>query len=682
MKPFFAALALAALPLQIAHAAGDDIAPRSAPWPAEVEAAMRELPVMSQGRVKPFMTQVQYLLLRLKEVRSLRLPDDDPKLGEVAGEKLSPTAWALDVLLHPAQAADYPVFRVTDSEELDWVDLSSIVKKRRDSYSWNELSPAYERIWEFRSEYMKIDPKRRSRLQNQIVDLAADMSEYAGLMHAFDVLRARFPADGSPALREVFGARAEVRFSDVLAVTPELLERYSAIVGGDSEVVPDGEHGAEAEAIGALLEHAFQGASSSGYLAFLPPPDPTVEEWLTLETALLTARDWSSEQRALVVSAVARAEALVDAAGAPEALAPAVHALSDEIRVQALARGEAEKVPLEVRYLRGDYFGKALIGFVLAFVLSAVLWLRPRNRWLALATAVATAVPTGFLVYGIVLRCVLRGRPPVSTLYETILFITACGVLVALIVEWIHRQRIALSLAAALGALGMFVAYRFELTDGQDTMPQLVAVLDTNFWLATHVTTVTVGYSAGLLAGFVAYVYLLGKLVGWRRAEPRTYQLLGRMVYGVLCFGLLFSTVGTILGGIWANYSWGRFWGWDPKENGALMIVLWELMILHGRMGGFWRDWGTALLAVLGNIVVAFSWWGVNLMGVGLHSYGFTAGLKQAVTIFYGAQLLVVGLGGLAWFLERRRIELRAQAVQRERAASTAVAEIAPEPGA
>jgi ABC-type transport system involved in cytochrome c biogenesis permease subunit len=330
----------------------------------------------------------------------------------------------------------------------------------------------------------------------------------------------------------------------------------------------------------------------------------------------------------------------------------------------AAARGEASRIDLEVAYHDYDFFHRALLGFMACFLLAAALWFVPRSRWLGKVAGLGMLVPTGLVVAGIVVRCILRARPPVSTLYETILFITGVAVLVALFIEWINRRRLALSLGALLGAVGMFLAAKFEALEAQDTMPTLLAVLDTNFWLATHVTSVTIGYAACLLAGFIAHVYLLGKLFGVRRGDRAFYRSIGRMVYGVLGFGLVFATIGTILGGIWANDSWGRFWGWDPKENGALMIVLWTLLILHGRLAGLWRDFGICMLAVFGNIVVGFSWWGVNLMGVGLHSYGFTAGLKLAVYLFYGSQLLVLALGLAARSLER----VRDDALERARA--------------
>ncbi|NQY74736.1 MAG: cytochrome c biogenesis protein CcsA [Candidatus Margulisbacteria bacterium] len=119
------------------------------------------------------------------------------------------------------------------------------------------------------------------------------------------------------------------------------------------------------------------------------------------------------------------------------------------------------------------------------------------------------------------------------------------------------------------------------------------------------------------------------------------------MVVGLVCFALLFSFVGTVLGGIWADQSWGRFWGWDPKENAALLIVLWNVIILHARIGGYIQTRGLMVMAVFGNIVNSFSWFGVNMLGIGLHSYGFMGQTFYALAGFIVSQLLVMGLGVL-----------------------------------
>jgi ABC-type transport system involved in cytochrome c biogenesis permease subunit len=157
------------------------------------------------------------------------------------------------------------------------------------------------------------------------------------------------------------------------------------------------------------------------------------------------------------------------------------------------------------------------------------------------------------------------------------------------------------------------------------------------------------GYAAGLLAAIIAHVYIFARIFGCRDRE--LLRDITRMVYAVMCFTLLFSLVGTILGGIWANVSWGRFWGWDPKENGALLIVLATLAILHARMGGHIRQDGVHLCAIVLGMIVAFSWWYVNVMGVGLHSYGFTSGIKRAVWKFWQVELvvLVIGFASRKW---------------------------------
>jgi ABC-type transport system involved in cytochrome c biogenesis permease subunit len=114
------------------------------------------------------------------------------------------------------------------------------------------------------------------------------------------------------------------------------------------------------------------------------------------------------------------------------------------------------------------------------------------------------------------------------------------------------------------------------------------------------------------------------------------------MIYGVLCFALFFSLVGTVLGGLWADDSWGRFWGWDPKENGAMLIVMWNAFILHARWDKMVRDYGTAVLAIFGNVVTAWSWFGVNELKAGLHTYGFTEGRLLALGVFIAIQMIII----------------------------------------
>jgi ABC-type transport system involved in cytochrome c biogenesis permease subunit len=281
--------------------------------------------------------------------------------------------------------------------------------------------------------------------------------------------------------------------------------------------------------------------------------------------------------------------------------------------------------------------------YALAFFIALFSWLvwpsllgRSAFWIIAVAWAVATA--------GILCRMWLEGRPPVTNLYSSALFVGWGAVGLCLLLEAIYRNAIGSVAAGAIGFSTLVIAHHLSLSG--DTMEMMRAVLDSNFWLATHVVVITAGYSATFLAGFLGIIYVLRGLFT-RGLDRPTADALTRMTYGITCFAILFNFVGTILGGIWADQSWGRFWGWDPKENGALIIVLWNAIMLHARWGGIVRQRGFMALAIGGNIVTSWSWFGTNMLGVGLHSYGFTDAAFVALSSFVASQLLLIALANV-----------------------------------
>jgi len=276
----------------------------------------------------------------------------------------------------------------------------------------------------------------------------------------------------------------------------------------------------------------------------------------------------------------------------------------------------------------------------LAFITACFGWIGLHQLWNRVSSSLII-LGLGWQITGLIFRVIISGRPPVTNLYSSALFVSMGLVILMLIVERITKLGIG-NVVASLGALlALIWAWTMTIVDG-DTFTVMVAVLDTQFWLSTHVICISLGYSATFAAGMLGFAYLIGLLVTPAFATVQRRRSFVNLIYGIVCFGLFCSFFGTVLGGLWGDDSWGRFWGWDPKENGALMIVLWNAVVLHARWGGLVKDRGIAALAILGNVVVLWSWKGVNSMGVGLHAYAGTEDdTMQKIIMVAGAHVVV-----------------------------------------
>jgi ABC-type transport system involved in cytochrome c biogenesis permease subunit len=629
-RPFFLLAALSAAlftrGLPHADAAGvldlDDAAVRR----------LAALPVQEGGRIKPFDTWAGFKLLRLNGRRAVETPE---------GNSLSPAEWAAVCLFQPGEARRYRFFRVDNTEVLTAIGVPH--EEKRGRYAYDDIAPGRERLAELARQYASRPAADRPPVETQLINLYTNLLEFEAMAGFLDFAREVFSIDPESRLGEIFSGKDAVRLTD-------FLEKRNALHALFAESPHDETASEDAQDLAELVQEMDQLLYMADMLALFPPIAPEASEWLSPAKVIeagLSGGGAAAPHRELlaVLETMARNPDSAD-------FGKKLKTFCAESRELAKKRGEYGRVELEVLYYRFAFFYNSLILFILSFVLLSLSLLAPRSRIFYAVTWLAVTAPALYASAGIAMRCVIRGRPPVTTLYETILFVTITAVLVCLFLEYVNRRRIALFLASFLGMLGLFVAYKYEMKEGVDTMPSMVAVLNTNFWLATHVTTITIGYAAGLLAGALAHVYVFARLFRFRRSDPEFYRQLSRMVYGVLCFGLLFSILGTVLGGIWANESWGRFWGWDPKENGALMIVLWQLAILHARLGGYIRQTGLHLAAIFGGVIVVFSWFGVNLLGVGLHTYGFTSGAQGALMTFYALEAIVLLLGVIAWTMD------------------------------
>lgn len=288
--------------------------------------------------------------------------------------------------------------------------------------------------------------------------------------------------------------------------------------------------------------------------------------------------------------------------------------------------------------------------YLLSFIFLSISWMiKPilLNR-VAYLLLISGTVIHG---YGIFLRMQIMERPPVTTLYESVIFVSLIIMALAVLLEYFRKDGLGIFVGSVSGSVLHFVGFSYA-ADG-DTLGMLVAVLNSNFWLATHVTTITIGYGASLMAGCVGHLYLIQEIRGVNSASLKS---IFNNLFGITLLALFFTLFGTILGGIWADQSWGRFWGWDPKENGALLIVLWQLMMIHMRLSGLAKPKEFALGMALNNIIVALAWFGVNLLQVGLHSYGFDDGVARNLFMFIGFEIIFC-LGTYYW--PSLRVKLR-----------------------
>ncbi len=337
-----------------------------------------------------------------------------------------------------------------------------------------------------------------------------------------------------------------------------------------------------------------------------------------LRDALLAfAKDGDRAQEAAAASALAKRLASLSPASYPK----------------------ASDLQIEVRYNTLKPFRLAWLFYLVAFL--ALLTSLSLGGALLTRGGIALAV-AGWLVhaYGMILRMTISGRPPVTNMYESVIFVAWGAMLFALVFEAVYRSRWFATCASAVAVICLILADNVPILDG--SIEPLVPVLRDNMWLTIHVLTIALSYAAFFLAMALAHVNL-----GLYFFAPQRKPLLARLslfLYRALQVGVLLGAAGTLLGGWWASYSWGRFWGWDAKETSIFVALMFYLAILHGRMVGLLRDFGTAVGAVLGFLGVLWAWYGVNfVLGVGLHSYGFGSGGYWYVGSFVAFELAVVG---------------------------------------
>jgi ABC-type transport system involved in cytochrome c biogenesis permease subunit len=500
------------------------------------------------------------------------------------GRTLQADEWILDVMFRPAVADRQPVFVINDPDVLGLMGRT----QGPDRYvSFEAIAPHIEEIARQAQTAMGVEPVKRTRFQGAVVNLYERLDRYHRLRNSFQLL-------GTAGLTLELQSLQD----------PQAIQRHEA-----------------------LKELAL-------FRPLPPQPGETPDAWQSVGQALDNASLGRVHPGLPPLARASAAYLLGDAAS--------FNAATAELAAQTSAASPRDlgRAASELVFNRVQPFYVGMIVYVLALMGIFFSWIGRREFFME---GSFTFLWGAAIIHtlGLVSRVILQGRPPVTNLYSSAVFVGWGAVILAIVLERMYRRGFATAMGAVAGFTSLIIAHHLAMEG--DTMEMMRAVLDSNFWLATHVVTITIGYSATFLAGLIAIAYTLRKLFA-RTIDPGVTKALVDMTYGVICFALLFSFVGTVLGGIWADQSWGRFWGWDPKENGALLIVLWNAIILHCRWAGYAREKGIMALAIFGNVITSFSWFGVNMLGVGLHSYGFTDAAFFWLFMFIGSQVVLIGL--------------------------------------
>src|ERR1700756_36314 len=563
------------------------------------------LPVLVGGRVMPMDTLARMSLSMMNHQGTFT----------VDGKVEPASRWLLDVFMMPKRADAAKVFEVTNPDILGLFGRQEANGKPV-SYSYNDCQLFLSEIGKQAESATQTEPQARNAFQRGILKLRDALRIYL-------LLKNSIQAEDSPD----FGRELQV-FEQVLQPGMQAVrDREANRPFNQKDLL-----------VVARFTQRYQTLTKARYVYALPNPNGKTDSdrWLHISDALLSAvATGKVAYPAILYGGLISTYRSDNVTGFNQILHEYNRFLQGTIPEQ-LSRAK-----VEYWFNQAQPFLQAMVLYVFVLLVSLVSWLKwPRT----LGKTAIILLGFAFVLHtlGLLIRMYLQGRPPVTNLYSSALFVGWGSVLLCLFLERFYKNGIGSVCASTIGFVTLLIAHNLQL-DG-DSLEMLRAVLDTNVWLATHVVVVTLGYSSVGLAGLLGIIYILRGILTSSFSET-TAASLSRMIDGVICFATLCSFVGTILGGIWADQSWGRFWGWDPKENGALLIVLWNATILHARWGGLIRERGLAVMSVFGNIVVSLSWFGVNMLGVGLHSYGFMDQAFGTLTTFITSQLVVIGLG-------------------------------------
>lgn len=561
------------------------------------------VPVLHEGRIKPLDSFARISLAGLE------------------AEGKSATELLAMALFTPADALSEKLFAVRSPALRSMLKLPDENIKTR--YSYTRITPALRAYSELLAQLSEKPANQYTAHERELWQLYKQVDRLTQLTAAMSLL---LPIEMplSPELQQRFEMQlsgAPIDYLQLSRYQPAMQQSLREIVakkGADIDAY------SEAEKELALVSMQIAQLASTGdgnHLLRVVPSEwnTTQHEWLSPWEALNSGKlSQASSDLLAHWRTAAAAYQREDAAAWGAAITNISNALS--------AQPEVSRSAL---WLERAYYGVDIKWLAIGLYALCLLFWAVGSQVTARAALLAAILMHAALVMS---RILILQRPPVATLYESVLFVALVSALFGLALARRGERSVPLGIPLGAALAASLLAISGIYAGEGDPMSMPMAVLNTNFWLATHVLMITSGYGASLMAGVMAHVAL------WNPARIRASSL-----QFITLVALLLTSFGTMLGGVWADQSWGRFWGWDPKENGALLLTLWLVWLLHSRMTQHMQHNGFAALLALTTVVVAISWFGVNLLGVGLHSYGFTSAAAIGLWAFCAIECCLIG---------------------------------------
>ena len=598
----------------------------------------KDIPVQENGRIKPLDTFARNQLLSIYSKRSLKTPAFPDIIGS---KKMSAIDWFYDIATHPNDADKYRVFNIRNPEVVGSLGLEWNINHL---YNRNEILNGLQNQLDYITKLQTLQEEDLTSFDQQMLYIYTNVIHFQELCFSFSCLIDLIKIDDKV-------------IADAIGITPgESVSYYDVMKKADvlnpfiKELTNKNKNewtNSEIALSGIITKLNEINQDNFARLVKIIPPENIISEgYWSSPWELMEHGQIGIKQQQFLNSLSDYLNARLNG---KELVANKILSEYKEALAPYQSIIEVNHLETETWYNHANLFVKSTALYILAFLLLTISWMaKPiiiRNiSYACLLFGLACHL------YGMFLRIVIMQRPPISTLYESIIFVNLIGVVCAVFLEYNRKDGMGIFMGTICGIVLHYVGFGYA-NDG-DTLGMLVAVLNSNFWLATHVTTITTGYGASLFAGLLGHIYLLQVIRD--PSNSKYLQTINGNMFGATIFALFFTLFGTILGGIWADQSWGRFWGWDPKENGALLIVMWQIMMIHMRISGYVKPTGFALGMIMNNIVVVLAWFGVNLLSVGLHSYGFATGIAKNLVIFIFFELSV-GFGTYYWAKNRKK---------------------------